>query len=163
MPAGGPRERPVIPHTARQPRRHISGSMRSSPPISVRVDDRAAAVAGIARLRQRFGETPVLILTAHAQAAADAEAFAPLRVNCGPEPRTPRRAAAPMPRKADARAYCQSDCRGGGRVGKTELRYHLRAIEGLRGRFGMYMPPLLEALGPTELTHDAKNNRMRAK
>ena len=96
-------------------------------------------------------------------------------------------------------------------VGKTELRYHLRAIEdlhamlnkhgdwmplgsadeqkpaadgtveawgrsaknpvkgwyglkkGLRGRFGMYMPPLLEALGLAEVTHDAKNNRMRAK
>jgi hypothetical protein len=95
-------------------------------------------------------------------------------------------------------------------VGKTELRYHLRAIEdlhamlkkhgdwmplgsadeqkpaaagtveewgrspknpvkgwyglkkGLRGRFGMYMPPLLEALGLAEVTHDAKNNRMRA-
>jgi hypothetical protein len=27
----------------------------------------------------------------------------------------------------------------------------------------MYMPPLLEALGLAELTHDPKNNRMRAK
>jgi hypothetical protein len=26
----------------------------------------------------------------------------------------------------------------------------------------MYMPPLLEALGLVELTHDAKGNRMRA-
>jgi hypothetical protein len=34
--------------------------------------------------------------------------------------------------------------------------------KGLRGRFGMYMPPLLEALGLAELTHDPKNNRMRA-
>jgi len=34
--------------------------------------------------------------------------------------------------------------------------------KGLRGRFGVYMPPLLEALGLAELTHDAKNNRMRA-
>ena len=95
-------------------------------------------------------------------------------------------------------------------VGKTELRYHLRAIEdlhkmlkakgdwmllgsadeqkpaaegtveawgrsaknpvggwyglkkGLRGRFGMYMPPLLEALGMAEVEHNPKNNRMRA-
>jgi hypothetical protein len=95
-------------------------------------------------------------------------------------------------------------------VGKTELRYQLRAIEdlhamlkkhadwmplgsadeqkpaaegtveawgrssknpvggwyglkkGLRGRFGMYMPPLLEALGLAEVEHNAKNNRMRA-
>jgi hypothetical protein len=35
--------------------------------------------------------------------------------------------------------------------------------KGYRGRFGMYMPPLLEALGLAEVTHDAKNNRMRAK
>jgi hypothetical protein len=34
--------------------------------------------------------------------------------------------------------------------------------KGLRGRFGMYMPPLLEALGLAELTHDPKNNKMRA-
>lgn len=37
------------------------------------------------------------------------------------------------------------------------------ARKGYRGRFGMYVPPLLEALGLAELTHDAKNNRMRAK
>jgi hypothetical protein len=34
--------------------------------------------------------------------------------------------------------------------------------KGLRGRFGVYIPPLMEALGMAELTHDAKNNRMRA-
>ncbi len=38
--------------------------------------------------------------------------------------------------------------------------YGLR--KGYRGRFAMYMPPLLEALGLAELTHDARNNRMRA-
>jgi len=38
--------------------------------------------------------------------------------------------------------------------------YGLR--KGYRGRFGMYIPPLLEALGLAELTHDARNNRMRA-
>ena len=38
--------------------------------------------------------------------------------------------------------------------------YGLR--KGYRGRFGMYLPPLLEALGLAELTHDPKNNRMRA-
>ena len=96
-------------------------------------------------------------------------------------------------------------------VGKTELRYQLRAIEdlhamlksrgdwvplgsaneqkpaaegtveawgrspdnpvggwygikkGLRGRFGMYMPALLEELGLAEVEHNPKNNRMRAK
>jgi hypothetical protein len=34
--------------------------------------------------------------------------------------------------------------------------------KGMRGRFGVYMPPLLEALGLAEVTHDPKNNRMRA-
>ncbi len=34
--------------------------------------------------------------------------------------------------------------------------------KGLRGRFGVYMPPLMEALGLAEVTHDAKGNRMRA-
>jgi hypothetical protein len=95
-------------------------------------------------------------------------------------------------------------------VGKTQLRYHLRAIEdlhamlvkhgdwkvlgsadeqkdaadgtveawarastnpvkgwyglkkGLRGRFGMYVPPVLEVLGLAEVEHQPKNNRMRA-
>jgi hypothetical protein len=34
--------------------------------------------------------------------------------------------------------------------------------KGLRGRFGMYMPPLLEALGLAEVEHNARNNRMRS-
>ena len=34
--------------------------------------------------------------------------------------------------------------------------------KGLRGRFGMYMPPLLEELGLAELEHNPRNNRMRA-
>ncbi len=35
--------------------------------------------------------------------------------------------------------------------------------KGLRGRFGMYVPPLMEALGLAELTHEARGNKMRAK
>jgi hypothetical protein len=34
--------------------------------------------------------------------------------------------------------------------------------KGLRGRFGMYFPPVLEALGLAEVEHLPKNNRMRA-
>lgn len=34
--------------------------------------------------------------------------------------------------------------------------------KGLRGRFGVYIPPLMEALGLCELEHNARNNRMRA-
>jgi hypothetical protein len=96
------------------------------------------------------------------------------------------------------------------RVGATELRYQLRALEdlhemltrhgdwmalgsadeqqpaaagtveawgrspenpvggwyglkkGLRGRFGNYVPPVLEVLGLAEVEHNARNNRMRA-
>jgi len=35
--------------------------------------------------------------------------------------------------------------------------------KGLRGRFGVYVPPLMEELGLCELEHNAKNNRMRAR
>jgi hypothetical protein len=38
--------------------------------------------------------------------------------------------------------------------------YGLR--KGYRGRFAMYVPPLMEALGLAELEHNPKNNRMRA-
>ena len=38
--------------------------------------------------------------------------------------------------------------------------YGLR--NGYRGRFGMYLPPLLEALGLAEVTHEPRNNQMRA-
>jgi hypothetical protein len=34
--------------------------------------------------------------------------------------------------------------------------------KGLRGRFGMYVPPVLEALGLAEVEHNPRNNRMRA-
>jgi hypothetical protein len=39
--------------------------------------------------------------------------------------------------------------------------YGLR--KGYRGRFGMYLPPLLEELGLIELEHNPRNNRARAK
>jgi len=35
--------------------------------------------------------------------------------------------------------------------------------QGLQGRFGMYVPPLMEKLGLSEVTHDAKGNKMRAR
>jgi hypothetical protein len=34
--------------------------------------------------------------------------------------------------------------------------------KGLRGRFGVYLPPLLETLGLAEVTHEPRNNQMRA-
>jgi len=35
--------------------------------------------------------------------------------------------------------------------------------KGRRGRFGVYLPPLLEELGLCELEHNPRNNRMRAR
>jgi hypothetical protein len=37
-----------------------------------------------------------------------------------------------------------------------------KGLRGRLGRFGMYMPPLMEALGLAELEHNPRNNRMRA-
>jgi hypothetical protein len=34
--------------------------------------------------------------------------------------------------------------------------------KGLRGRFGNYVPPVMEVLGLAEVEHNARNNRMRA-
>ena len=34
--------------------------------------------------------------------------------------------------------------------------------KGLRGRFGSYLPPVLEELGLAEVEHHPRNNRMRA-
>jgi hypothetical protein len=39
--------------------------------------------------------------------------------------------------------------------------YGLR--KGYRGRFGMYVPPVVEALGLAEVEHNPRNNRMRAR
>jgi len=35
--------------------------------------------------------------------------------------------------------------------------------KGLRGRFGMYVPPVMEAMGLAEVEHNPKNNRMKAR
>jgi len=49
-----------------------------------------------------------------------------------------------------------------GRSAKNPIGGWYGMKKGLRGRFGMYMPPLLEALGLAEVEHNAKNNRMKA-
>ena len=50
-----------------------------------------------------------------------------------------------------------------GRSAKNPVKGWYGLKKGLRGRFGMYMPPPLEALGLAEVEHNPKNNRMRAK
>jgi hypothetical protein len=49
-----------------------------------------------------------------------------------------------------------------GRAKKNPVGGFYGLKKGLRGRFGMYVPPVLEALGLAEVEHNAKNNRMRA-
>ena len=49
-----------------------------------------------------------------------------------------------------------------GRSPKNPVKGWYGLKKGLRGRFGVYLPPLMEALGLCELEHNPKNNRMRA-
>ena len=58
----------------------------------------------------------------------------------------------PAPDTVEAWGRSEDNPRGGW--------YGLRP--GSRGRFGMYLPPLLEALGLAELTHEPRANRVRA-
>ncbi len=49
-----------------------------------------------------------------------------------------------------------------GRSPKNPVKGWYGIKKGLRGRFGMYLPPVMEALGLVELEHNPKSNRMRA-
>ena len=50
-----------------------------------------------------------------------------------------------------------------GRSEKNPVKGWYGLKKGFRGRFGMYLPPLMEVLGLAELEHNPRNNRMRAK
>ena len=50
-----------------------------------------------------------------------------------------------------------------GRSEKNPVKGWYGLKKGLRGRVGMYIPPLMEKLGLAEVTHDAKGNKMKAK
>ena len=49
-----------------------------------------------------------------------------------------------------------------GRAATNPVKGWYGLKKGLRGRFGMYLPPVLEVLGLAEVEHNPKNNRMRA-
>jgi hypothetical protein len=49
-----------------------------------------------------------------------------------------------------------------GRSGSNPVGGWYGLRKGYRGRFGMYLPPLLEKLGHVELTHTPRNNSVRA-
>ena len=50
-----------------------------------------------------------------------------------------------------------------GRAATNPVEGWYGLTKGLRGRFGMYVPPVLEALGLAEVEHLPRNNRMRAR
>lgn len=50
-----------------------------------------------------------------------------------------------------------------GRSPKNPVKGWYGLKKGYRGRFGMYVPPVLEALGLAEVEHNPRNNRMRAR
>lgn len=50
-----------------------------------------------------------------------------------------------------------------GRSAKNPVGGWYGLKKGLRGRFGVYVPPVLEAMGLAEVEHLPKNNRMRAR
>jgi hypothetical protein len=50
-----------------------------------------------------------------------------------------------------------------GRSAKNPVGGWYGLKKGLRGRFGVYVPPLMEELGLAEITHEAKNNKMKVK
>ena len=45
---------------------------------------------------------------------------------------------------------------------REHIEHYWFVLDEARGRFGMYVPPVLEALGLVELEHNARNNRVRA-
>ncbi|MGE0440536.1 MAG: DUF6855 family protein [Gemmatimonadales bacterium] len=50
-----------------------------------------------------------------------------------------------------------------GRSAKNPVQGWYGLKKGLRGRFGVYLPPLMEALDLCELEHHPRDNRIRAK
>jgi hypothetical protein len=68
-------------------------------------------------------------------------------------------------RSARGRAEARPRRNGGawGRSDSNPVGGWYGTKKGLRGRFGVYLPPLLETLGLAELEHNPKNNRMRAR
>lgn len=69
----------------------------------------------------------------------------------------------PLGAADEQKAAAAGTVEGWGRANDNPVSGWYGLRKGYRGRFGMYLPPLLEALGMAELSHDSKNNRMRAR
>ena len=62
----------------------------------------------------------------------------------------------------EAKAAADDTVEAWGRAKTNPVKGWYGLKKGFRGRFGMYVPPVLEALGLAEVEHAARNNRMRA-
>ncbi len=68
----------------------------------------------------------------------------------------------PLGAADEQKAAAEGSVEAWGRAKENPLGGWYGLRKGYRGRFAMYVPPLLEALGRAELTHEPRNNRMRA-
>jgi Family of unknown function (DUF6855) len=68
----------------------------------------------------------------------------------------------PLGSADEQKAAAEGTVEAWGRSPKNPVAGWYGLKKGLRGRFGMYVPPLMEALGLAEVEHNPKNNRMRA-
>ena len=69
----------------------------------------------------------------------------------------------PLGSADEQKAAAEGTVEAWGRAASNPVKGWYGIKKGLRGRFGMYVPPVLEALGLAEVEHNPKNNRMRAK
>jgi hypothetical protein len=69
----------------------------------------------------------------------------------------------PLGSADEQKAAAEGTVEAWGRSPKNPVKGWYGIKKGLRGRFGMYLPPVLEALELAEVEHNAKNNRMRAR
>jgi len=62
----------------------------------------------------------------------------------------------------EQKSAAEGSVEGWGRAKSNPVGGWYGLKKGLRGRFGMYVPPVMEALGLAEVEHNPKNNRMKA-
>ena len=68
----------------------------------------------------------------------------------------------PLGSADEAKPAAEGTVEAWGRSADNPVRGWYGIKKGMRGRFGNYVPPVLEVLGLAEVEHNARNNRMRA-
>jgi hypothetical protein len=69
----------------------------------------------------------------------------------------------PLGSADEQKAAAEGTVEAWGRSGKNPVGGWYGLKKGMRGRFGMYVPPVMKELGLAEVEANPKNNRMRAK